>query len=93
VGVSPLKEQERRMSSADVEERAETGTTLTKFTINLVRRAVRALEIATQVTGDNRTDTFNRAIQVYAYIVKAEEEGKSVFIVGPDGTKERLLLT
>uniref|UniRef100_UPI003F49B1E8 hypothetical protein n=1 Tax=Actinoplanes sp. CA-151224 TaxID=3239904 RepID=UPI003F49B1E8 len=79
--------------STILDERAETATGLTKFTINLVRRAVRALEIATEETGDNRTDTFNRAIQVYAYIVKAEKEGKSLYLVGPDGEKERLLLT
>ncbi|MEU8609372.1 hypothetical protein AB0C29_15350 [Actinoplanes sp. NPDC048791] len=76
-----------------LDERQGTTTGLTKFTINLVRRAVRALEIATDVTGDNRTDTFNRAIQVYAYIVKAEQEGKEIYTIGPDGQKERLLLT
>ncbi len=79
--------------STTLDERAETATGLTKFTINLVRRAVRALEIATETTGDNRTDTFNRAIQVYAHIVKAEKEGKAIYLVGPDGEKERLLLT
>uniref|UniRef100_UPI003F4989A2 hypothetical protein n=1 Tax=Actinoplanes sp. CA-151224 TaxID=3239904 RepID=UPI003F4989A2 len=80
------------MSTA-VEERTETTTGLTKYTINLVRRAVRALEIAIEVTGDNRTDTFNRAIQVYAYIAKAEAEGKSLYIEGADGSREKLLLT
>ncbi|GGQ88588.1 hypothetical protein [Couchioplanes azureus] len=81
------------MPGTDLDERTETATTLTKFTINLVKRAVRALEIATKVTGDNRTDTFNRAVQVYAYIVQAENEGKAVYIEGPDGSRERLLLT
>jgi hypothetical protein len=62
------------------------------MTVNLVRRAVRALDIATDTTGENRTDTVNRALQVYAYVAQAEMSGKAIYIEAPDGTRERLLV-
>ena len=37
---------------------------LERITVNLTGRASRALDLATELTGDTRTDTVNRALQV-----------------------------
>ena len=44
---------------------------LTKLTVNLVPNAVKALNHAAELTGDTRTDTVNRALQVYAALIDA----------------------
>ncbi len=56
-------------------------------------RSVLAMEVASEVTGDNQTDVINRAVQLYAYLMKAVDEGKLIFTEDPaTGTKERLVL-
>lgn len=66
---------------------------LRRLTVNLVPRAVISLNYATEVTGDNDTDTVNRALQLYAYITKVSEDGGLVFIEHPaTGLRERLIL-
>lgn len=44
---------------------------LTRLTVNLCRRAVVALSEARAVTEDTATDTVNRALQIYAAMVRA----------------------
>jgi hypothetical protein len=41
---------------------------------------VAALELATEVTGDSKTDTINRAIQIYAYLEHIASKGGTVHI-------------
>lgn len=66
---------------------------LTKVTANLVPRAMVALNTASAITGDNRTDVINRSLQVYAYLMKVMEEGKLAFIKDPaTGEVERLII-
>jgi hypothetical protein len=66
---------------------------LTKVTANLVPRAVAALQVAGEITGDNRTDVINRSLQVYAYLMKIAEEGKLTFVKDPaTGETERLVI-
>jgi len=49
------------------------------------------MERASELTGDNRTDTINRALLTYALIHKLiEQGGGSLTIVNKDGEKERL---
>lgn len=48
---------------------------LTKLTVNLVPRAVAALQAAAETTGDTRTDTVNRALQMYATLCAAADSG------------------
>lgn len=43
---------------------------LTKITFNAVPRAVTALSLAANNAGLNRTDTLNRAIQVYSGLTR-----------------------
>jgi hypothetical protein len=52
-------------------------------TVNLSARAVTSLDEATAVTGETKTDTINRALQVYAYLLRETEkcEGRKGEIV------------
>lgn len=45
-------------------------TSLTMLTVNLVPKAYQALVDASEITGDSRTDTVNRALQRYASDVR-----------------------
>jgi hypothetical protein len=42
---------------------------LTRLTVNLTPRADAALTLAARLTGDNRTNSVNRALQIYAYLM------------------------
>ena len=54
-------------------------------------RAYAALEQACELTGDNRTDTINRALLVYTLVQEMiGQGGGSLTIVNKDGEKERL---
>jgi hypothetical protein len=98
---------EDAMTSVDPGERsAKTATSLdrsladdypsaglTKVTANLVQRSVTALNAASSITGDNRTDVINRSLQIYSYLMKVLEEGKLVFVKDPaTGEVERLVI-
>ncbi|HUC22602.1 MAG TPA: hypothetical protein VMA73_07840 [Streptosporangiaceae bacterium] len=64
---------------------------LERITVNLTGRASRALELATRLTGDSKTDTVNRALQVYAYMEQITADGGSVYVrEGADAELERL---
>jgi len=66
---------------------------LTKVSANFVNRSIAALEIASEITGDNQTDVLNRSVQVYAYIMKLIDDGKLIFVEDPaTGAKERIVL-
>jgi hypothetical protein len=53
---------------------------LERLTVNLTGRASRALDIATDITGDTKTDAVNRALQVYAYMEQVVAQGGSVYV-------------
>jgi hypothetical protein len=60
---------------------------LRKLTVNLYPKAVDALQAASNMTGDNRTDTVNRALQIYAYLMEQTLlEGRRLQSVDSDGT-------
>ena len=85
----------RRRTYPETPQTEDAGTpgSLTRVTVNLVPRASAALNEAADTTGDNRTDTVNRAIQVYAFIVRAMAEGRSLVLVGPgEGEQEKVIL-
>jgi hypothetical protein len=72
---------------------AQSAAALTKVTANLIPRAVAAMNIACKLTSDNRTDVINRSLQVYAYLMKAVDEGKLLFVEDPTtGSRERFLV-
>ena len=69
---------ERNNGTRKKEEPRPVGGPLERVTVNLTPRSARALELATQLTGDSKTDTINRAIQVYAYLEHIISNGGSV---------------
>lgn len=59
---------------------------LTKVSVNFVPRAVDALNAAAERNRDTRTDTLNRAIQVYDVVTREIADGGQLMIKRPDGT-------
>jgi hypothetical protein len=71
--------------------RRRSNGPLERITVNVTRRASRALELATKLTGDSKTDTVNRALQVYAYVEQVTAEGGSVYVRPAVGAELELL--
>jgi hypothetical protein len=64
---------------------AEERKPLERVTVNLVPRASKALQLAVDITGDSKTDTINRAIQMYAYFEHTVREGGTILVRDQDG--------
>lgn len=63
----------------------------TKLTVNLLDEAVAALDLAQQLSQDNRTDIVNRALQFYSLLLYLKEQGKLIFAEDPiNDTRERI---
>ena len=66
---------------------------VTKLTVNRVPRAVAALDDVALLTGDSKTDSVNRALQVYAFLERQQRtHGKRIFLVSDDNSMERVQL-
>ena len=65
--------------------------TLERLTVNLTERSSKALSLAHGITSDTKTDIVNRALQVYAYIVHQENQGREIYSTDADGEKVRLV--
>lgn len=67
---------------------------LHKKTVNLTDRGDDALELAARLSGDNQTDTINRAIQIYAYVLHVKDQGGTILAEEkvPNGSVTRHLL-
>jgi hypothetical protein len=50
-----------------------------RVTVNLSGRASHALEIATGITGDTKTDAINKALLIYAFLEQVMARGGSVY--------------
>jgi hypothetical protein len=70
-----------------------TKQPLTKLTVNLIPRAGKALDLATLITGDSKTDTVNRALQLYTFVMHEINDGNEIWIKKPDGSTEKIVLT
>ncbi|MFI9561630.1 hypothetical protein [Nonomuraea endophytica] len=57
-----------------------TPTKLERVTVNLTPRSSLALEEAVAITGDSKTDTINRALQVYSYLERIIRDGGKVLV-------------
>lgn len=62
---------------------SQTQTKLERLTVNLIPRASDAVQEGMDLTGHNKTDFINRAVQVYAYIADVMNSGGSVLIREP----------
>jgi len=60
-------------------------TDLVRLTVNLIPRAHAAMLLAAQITGDSRTDTVNRALQLYAFAEHVLSQGGEILIRDKDG--------
>jgi hypothetical protein len=58
---------------------------LERVTVNLVSKASRALQVVSELTGDTKTDSINRAIQIYAYLEDLTAQGGTIYIRQSDG--------
>jgi hypothetical protein len=61
-----------------------------RVTVNLTARAWHALEAAVQRTGDTKTETINRALQIYNYLDELMHSGGAVYVQDAHGKPERL---
>jgi hypothetical protein len=52
----------------------------TRVTVNLVPRAVKALEAESKDSGMNKTDVINRALAVYRYFQEETRAGKELLL-------------
>jgi hypothetical protein len=67
------------------------GGGLERVTVNLTARSSQALQIAAELTGDTKTDTINRAVQIYAFLQQAIAQGGSIHVrESNDAEVERL---
>jgi hypothetical protein len=55
---------------------SEIRTDITKLSANLLPSTVAALNAAVEEAGDTATDTVNRAIQLYAEIMRLHAKGR-----------------
>ncbi len=63
------------------------GRGLERITVNLTPRSSSALKTAVELTGDTKTDTINRAIQIYAYLEQVIRDGGSVHVREGEGAE------
>lgn len=64
---------------------------LTRLTVNLTRRSVVAFEAAAGIEGLSKTDTVNRALQAWAYLLKRTQDGAVLKLHQPDGSVEAVM--
>lgn len=66
---------------------------LIRVTVNLTPRSERALEQATALTGESKTDAINRAVQIYAYLQQVIADDGALYARDrAEGELERLKL-
>lgn len=63
-----------------------------EVTVNLMPRAYKALNTASEAAGLSRTDVLNRAVQIAAVVERALADGGAVFVRESAGSGVRELL-
>jgi hypothetical protein len=80
-------------TSASAPKRGGGNGPLERVTVNLTARSSRALQLASELTGDTKTDSINRSIQIYAYLEEVLSHGGAIYVrESADGEMERLKL-
>lgn len=75
------EEKERlAVSPAPAERQIRSTTDNERTTVNLTPRSVRALANLVRWTGYTKTDTLNRALQIYEFIQQILRNGGSVHV-------------
>ncbi len=65
---------------------------MTQITVTLTPRSAQALQLAAELCEDTRTDTVNRAVQLYAFVQHLLAGGGEVLIRKPGGELEQIML-
>ncbi|MBV9025554.1 MAG: hypothetical protein JO362_17580 [Streptomycetaceae bacterium] len=61
------------------------STSPMRITINFAPKAATALDQAVKLTGDTKSDTINRALQIYVYLEKVVQDGGTLYTRPADG--------
>lgn len=69
--------------------RGRGGGRFERVTVNLSPASSAALDRAVDITGDSKTDTINRALQIYAMLTDAVDDGGQILIRYANGDMER----
>jgi hypothetical protein len=78
-------------STTSPDRRATGQNRLERVTVNLNPRASRDLEELVELTRDTKTDSINRAVQIYAYLERILHNGGAVYVREKDDAElERL---
>ncbi len=59
-----------------------------KITVNLLPRAVAALEKVVDLVGGSKTDAINKALQIYLFLEQEQAAGKTILLAKADGTAD-----
>lgn len=98
-GVLAMPRSSQPAASADTIEGARRtrtpghggGGPLERVTVNLTAKSSRALEAATELSGDTKTDTINRALQIYAFLQQVTARNGAIYVRESEGAElERL---
>lgn len=81
----------RQRHGADKSSGEQTaGSLLTKVTLNLLPRTVKALDELSDSTGDTRTECINRAVQVYSWLRVRIDLGDQFMVTDQDGNSHQI---
>jgi hypothetical protein len=72
-------------------KRGSGGKGPERVTVNLIPRASQALHEVSDLTGDSKTDTINRALQVYKYLMEIVESGGDIYVREKDSEQFQLV--
>jgi hypothetical protein len=86
-GGTPRAKEGVALSSRTSSSHSPQNARLERVTVNLTPRAWQALNQAVKLTGDSKTDTINRALQLYAYLEEITQSGGALY-VRSSGQKE-----
>jgi len=69
------------------------GGAYERVTVNLTEKTSNALADTVRISGDSKTDSINKALQVYALLQRIQEMGGAMYLREKDGAElERLRL-
>jgi predicted transcriptional regulator len=60
-----------------------SGSKLTRLTVNLTPKTAEALDHVAALTRDSRTDSVNRAIQFYDFMMTYQAQGSAILLRHP----------
>lgn len=69
-----------RVSNSATATGGEGNGSLERVTVNLTERAAQALRLAAELNSDSKTDTINRALQMYAFMKQVQAQGGAVYV-------------